>query len=67
MLPTVICKLTTDTPYAVLAGDNKQTKMCALLYMQKIAPDCSGTVSSPEIRGCSRSVPDKAGCKRPAA
>ena len=30
-------------------------------------PDCSGTESSPDIRGCSRSVPDKAGCKRPAA
>lgn len=30
-------------------------------------PDCSGTESSPDIRGCSRSVPDKAGCRSPPA
>ncbi len=67
MLPAVISKLVTDTPYALIEGDSKQTDNCTVLYMQKTVPDCSGTESSPDIRGCSRSVPDKAGCRSPPA
>ncbi len=67
MLPAVTSKLVTDVPYALLEEDNRHTETCTLLHRPKKVPDCSGTVSSPEIRGCSRSVPDEAGCRGPPA
>ncbi len=59
--------LQTHNRYAICSARRAQQahRKLYIAVHTKIVPDCSGSVSSPELRGCSRSVPDKAGCRSP--
>ena len=69
MIPTVsVTKnhLQNCDTYAALQQTDRKLYI-AVHTERMLLPDCSSTVSSPELRGCSRSVPDKAGCTSPPA